>query len=120
MTTGNSKDQAYVTHEELDKEIEGMEKDLATAIKALEDRMITSFKVLDDKALTKVDFYEYMNNWHQEKLRNGKVNKPSEPLPAELFLDNDMKQTLIKLLIGAIIALSGVGAGVAASLGVFQ
>jgi len=120
MTTGDERNQSFVTHEELDREVRDMKKDLISAVNKMESKLIDAFKILDERALTKADFYEYMSDWHREKLRNGNKYKANGLYPSQQLFDYDMRQTLIKLLVGALIALSGVGAGIAAGLRIFQ
>ena len=114
----------YVTHEEMEKMKVQLEKDLLKAVSEQEKDLITAVKQLEKNLLTKKEFYEYMDALKDRWRDNGKAVTPQEAaygsIPHEAWFDNDVKQSLIKLLIGALLALAGVGAGIAAAMGLLQ
>ena len=114
----------YVTLEEMEKMKVQLEKDLLKAVSKQEKDLITVEKQLEENLLTKKEFYEYMDALKDRWRDNGKAITPqspvSESISREAWFHNDVKQSLIKLLVGALLALAGVGAGIAAAMGVLQ
>ena len=117
-------EEKYVTHKEMEQIKTQLEKDLLKAVSEQEKDLITAVKQLEKNILTKKEFYEYMDALKDRWRDNGKVASPQGAvygsIPHEVWFDNDVKQSLIKLLIGALLALAGVGAGIAAGVRMFQ